>query len=630
MEFILKENPDNTLSEIVDSYDETEMNWVTEGKKWGEIFLPEGIEGKITREFSSDGNLIETYTFVNKRDRDYFPKTGEIGIAVPFPDNYTDAQICMKERCHAHIWCGGNEAYVMGLRMGGFSPNLGLVLTKGEIREYSIIRNPEKISNDRGTIILHPVLKPLKPKEKAVVAWNLFWFNDRDDFNKKILDEIGRPTVCLKRGIYFDGEETEFYVLTKNKKDCQKEFKVSCERKNILFTKTEKENCVEYAIKSENVCPGEKIFEIEYGESKTYAKILVLPKFETLVKKRCTFIARKQQYNAEGSNLNGAFLIYDNEENKLFYEKKFDHNGGRERVGMGVLIASWLQKHDDEAIESALQKYTEYIKRELFDENTGIVYNDVRRDNEWNRLYNYPWMAVFFMERYKLYGNKEDIGDMYKILMSYYDQNGEKFYAIGIPMTESIELLKKAEMNAEADRLLACYVKHGKNIIKNGLMFPAHEVKYEQSIVAPAVCYLFELYEITGEKEYLENGKKLLDVLILFNGHQPDFRLYENAIRHWDGYWFGKYQNYGDTFPHYWSALSGLAFYEYSKISGDEKFKDAAENSLRGILSCFHEDGSASAAYVYPYSVNNVRCGYEDPWANDQDWGMYFYLQKHN
>ena len=38
-------------------------------------------------------------------------------------------------------------------------------------------------------------------------------------------------------------------------------------------------------------------------------------------------------------------------------------------------------------------------------------------------------------------------------------------------------------------------------------------------------------------------------------------------------------------------------------------------------------DGSASCAYLYPYQVNGVRAEFYDPYANDQDWGLYFYLK---
>ena len=54
------------------------------------------------------------------------------------------------------------------------------------------------------------------------------------------------------------------------------------------------------------------------------------------------------------------------------------------------------------------------------------------------------------------------------------------------------------------------------------------------------------------------SARKQLDVLELFNGIEPSYHLREVAIRHWDGYWFGKRKLYGDTFPHYWSALTGL------------------------------------------------------------------------
>ena len=628
MEFVMKENEDGTLGSIVNSNDRTGMNWVTAGKKWGELFLPEGITGKIERRIDVNGSIIEKYILSNKRDREYFPQKGEIGIAVPFPDNYTAAEICMRERCHAHIRCGNSQTYIEGMRMGGLGSDLGLVLRKGQVECYSIERNMDKISNDRGTIILNPKIKPLKPDEETSIEWSIFWFDGQEEFAEKLIHQEGQLLISLERGVYFEGEEICFHIKADEKAWGEKELEVSLGKEKIPLEKSVNSGCVEYMVRIMDVSQGEKHFSICCGEYETSAAILVLPKIQKLARKRCEFIAEKQQYFQEGSPLDGAFLIYDNEDKRLVYEKVYDHNGGRERVGMGALIAVWLQSNENEKIKNALQKYTEYVYRELLNQNTGVVYNDIGRDNTWNRLYNYPWMAVFFMERYKLFREKTDIQNMYKIMMSYYEQNGIAFYAIGIPMLESVELLRAADRGEEAKLLLSRYEEHGQRIIKNSLCYPAHEVKYEQSIVAPAVSYLLQLYELTGKEKYLEEGKKQLAVLKLFNGHQPDFHMYENAIRHWDGYWFGKYKNYGDTFPHYWSALSGLVFGEYGKIAGDSEYDRMAENSLRGVLSAFHEDGSASCAYVYPYRVNQVKCVYEDPWANDQDWALYYYLKE--
>ena len=158
---------------------------------------------------------------------------------------------------------------------------------------------------------------------------------------------------------------------------------------------------------------------------------------------------------------------------------------------------------------------------------------------------------------------------------------------------------------------------------KIGTNYPPFEVKYEQSIVAPAADILLQVYEITGEEKYLEGGRKQVEVLALFNGEQPDYHLYEVAIRHWDGYWFGKRRMYGDTFPHYWSAQTGKVFRRYAKLTGDAGYAKRAEDSLRGVLSMIFPDGTATCAYVFPYMVNGQRCAYADLYANDQDWGLY-------
>lgn len=44
-------------------------------------------------------------------------------------------------------------------------------------------------------------------------------------------------------------------------------------------------------------------------------------------------------------------------------------------------------------------------------------------------------------------------------------------------------------MTKEYKKLLSDFVKTGDVFIKNGLNYPAHEVNYEQSIVAPAIRF---------------------------------------------------------------------------------------------------------------------------------------------
>lgn len=98
---------------------------------------------------------MEHYTFTNTSDHDVFAHAGSIAINTPFNDSHHEAETCLTRRCHTHIWCGGVSSWVMGLRMGGKTPHLWLVLTEGALDSYSIIRGTEGwniVSNNRGDV----------------------------------------------------------------------------------------------------------------------------------------------------------------------------------------------------------------------------------------------------------------------------------------------------------------------------------------------------------------------------------------------------------------------------------------------------------------------------------------------
>ena len=59
-------------------------------------------------------------------------------------------------------------------------------------------------------------------------------------------------------------------------------------------------------------------------------------------------------------------------------------------------------------------------------------------------------------------------------------------------------------------------------------------------------------------------------------------------------------------------------------ITGDKSYEHKAKASLRGCLNLFFIDGMASCAMVYPDTVNGKKAHYYDPWANDQDWALYY------
>ena len=77
---------------------------------------------------------------------------------------------------------------------------------------------------------------------------------------------------------------------------------------------------------------GEQSFEVCLKDKSLHALFYVSENLKLLSEKRCHFIARNQQYHGRAGVLCGAYLIYDNEEQRVYYDHKNDYNGGRGRI----------------------------------------------------------------------------------------------------------------------------------------------------------------------------------------------------------------------------------------------------------------------------------------------------------
>ncbi len=63
-----------------------------------------------------------------------------------------------------------------------------------------------------------------------------------------------------------------------------------------------------------------------------------------VIDRRVRFILEKQQFHETGAALDGAFLIYDNEDKCPVFDYLYnDLNACRERLVMGLLVAKYLQ-----------------------------------------------------------------------------------------------------------------------------------------------------------------------------------------------------------------------------------------------------------------------------------------------
>ena len=595
-QWILKEEQ-GALTRLSFADDSDGMNWISEGHPWGIVSAPEGIACRIERRMLPDDSLEESYTFTNIGAGTASCPEGSTAIELPLNDNYLAAEICLFQRCHVHVWCGGEVSWMMALKMGGKGPHLGLLLTEGALGSYSIRRSLTEshcLSNTRGVFLMHPESYNLAPGDSMTIRWRVFRHNGPEDFQRILKEELGPLFVTSEQWLPFIGEKVTW-------------------NGGIVDTSRS----------------GEVISEWNENGKHSRACWRVLLPAEELLKRRVRFITSRQQCLDASSPLYGAYLIYDNETCQLVYShENHDHNSARERIGMGALTAMYLQRKSDSEAEKSLTLYTDFLLREIYDESTHTVCNDVGYSLNWHRLYNYPWLAVFFVEMFRLRRDPLWIGRAADVMESYYRHDGSHFYAIGIPMTDIVELLEEAGLPGRADQMRDLFTEHAFRIAETGTRYPTSEVDYEQSIVAPAVNMLLMGYQLSGDEKLLAEAKEQIQLLSLFSGIQPDYHLNEVAIRHWDGYWFGKRRMLGDTFPHYWSSLSGIAFERFGRITGDASWIRRAERNLRGSLSLFFEDGRASCAMVYPRTVNGEEGHFYDPWANDQDWGLYYYFRR--
>lgn len=621
------------LAFVRDPLDEHSMNWVEGKRVFGEIkggslvactvygdsceavYKTKRLTVRVKRWFEG-GKYRERYEFKNEGEVDAFFGRGDVGIYATFNDDYQPASVSMTKRCNAHIWCGGEVGWVNAVKMGPYPRSLALVLTRGSLDTYGVERDLSQSSNDRGDFILYLTPFRLRPKRSEVVEWEMFFYPHGEFINT--LKSYDIPVVESDLYTVYLGEKIRFTVSKPNA-----EIYLNGER--IAATSDGEKTLVEYEPKER----GDYTFTVKACGKTTTARFFAQIPFRELVKKRVEFIIDRQQFRSKGDQLDGAYLIYDNEDGLLVYDEIFfDFNASRERLVMGLLVAKYVQYFpDDEKARDSLTRYYEFVSREFFDEESGAVFNAVGKNPTAKRLYNAPWMSVFTLEMYNVTGDGRFLDLMVKLLRVYYSIGGEKFYPNGLSLYETVEALKKAGRTAEADEIAGYYRKHVDNIVANGIAYPEHEVRYEQTIVTPAVNMIAQEYLITRDESLIGECAKHIDVLERFNGCQPSHMLNDLAIRHWDGYWFGKRMTYGDTFPHSASVHTSDAFLHYYWISGDEEYRKRAICGARNCLSLFGADGSAHTSFVYPLTCNGVRCEYYDPFANEQDGYLYFMIK---
>ncbi len=584
-------------------------------------YLVAGVAVDVTRTLE-DGVLRERY---DVRTTSAPLDVGRLAVYVPFRTDLVAGAAGLDTHAHAHVHAAGGRAWVRAGRMSGRGDHLGLALTEGAVAGYALdgagVLTGSAVRGDLALVVRDSMQSAGSPGSEPVVlgpgdvltlAWAVFRHTGPDDFHRRRRSLAGGADLVLP-----DGATTTVgaRLVVEAPVDVPAHVRPAGAEHWTPATTDDDGRIV-----LEADAPG--MMDVALGDPsapEAVATVGFLPDLDELVARRTAFIAARQQVDEPSSPLHGALLPYDNRAGGMVRSARADLNEGRERLGMGVLLAQAVAAGHD-TLRPALERYTAFVAGYLQDLD-GTVH-DSSTDRTFVRLYNYPWVARLWVERFALSGSTEHLDRFLRTVRAFYARGGADFYPIALPVLRGVEVVRRAgRADAEAE-LLDRFRRHGDALLAHGTSYPTSEVPYEQSIVAPAAAVLLELALVTGDAAYADGAREHVHLLEQFDGDQPDARTHGVPIRHWDGYWFGIDPIWGDTMPHHWAAQSAWV-QALAARAWDEPWRaHRARATSRATLLTFFPDGSASCAYSNPLSVDGVRGARWDPLANDQDWAL--------
>lgn len=572
-----------------------------------------GLRLDVTRRF--DDKWYERYVLRNVSDSTI--TIGSYAVTTPIRDLYGPAAKVLREHCHAHVWTGGAESWLVAVRMDGTPPALTLDLTEGELWSYSIAgRHQFTSSNVRGVISLHATDHARAPHafggqpeislssgQELCIGWEIGWY---DDIAAALSGH--RSTVDVSELAAPVGQSIA--IATAHGTD-------------------QRVDSDEHAVSH---------VDVEHSDGRR-SRVAVLhhTPLDELVRRRVGALLDRHRPVERTGTRAAAFVPYDTETGlRISHDLGWaDWSDARERVGMPQLLLEarargWCE--DVAAVDEALLAYKAFCLDH-------IVLPDHRiRDGSTNpnsaRLYNHPWFAQLFADLYATYTDPADLECAVGIIDSYYRNGGAKFLAIGIAEAagRTAALCDEVGRTEDASRVRAHLLEHASTVAALGSDLPAHEVAYEQSMTAPLLSILEGAWRIQPDPVTADAMRTVLPWLLAFAGRQPHVRLRNVPIRHWDGFWFGRSRLYGDTFPHYWSVLSARALLDWpDDVELPELSREQAGSIARDVLRAnlvdFTADGNASCAFLFPSAVDDSVGYFADPLANDQDMGLALVLR---
>ena len=588
----------------------------------------------VKRELSEDG-LYETVAIKNESEK--YIVLDELGLYSSFRDTYATGKNVLHCRMNQHICVRGDLCYIEAQRQSGVGKNLAMIALEGSFFSYQL--EEQNTSNHRGVVAL--VEKDVRIPAGGVHTLKrlITDYETREELEKKICHYTGYP--ILDYGL-MTVEKGETIRISVKEKGLLQSIKLDGE---ILACKGD---FYEYTPDETGVKEG----VIRYGDRIARITYRVTDCIGALMAKRVKFIVENQQITDPSDPLFGAFMPYDMEREKIFraeedahfyYHCVPDRNEARERMGMGAFVALYSRLSGDRQYLPALERYRDFLLKYIVDENYDVWDSYLRQESEKyyhegiilvprkldmrSRLHNYTFALPFFTEMYLL--TKEDVYARTSVglMKRYYELAFEGGFMPNLDtllpetlLLEHPEYKEDLEKIREGERALAY-----KTAAMAGNYFEG-EVAYEHGHPASSLKYLAEYYLSKKDGGVMGAIRDEACRTESFNGNQPHFNQNGIPIRHWDAFWFGKYELWGDTFPHWVSCLSACGYSDLYLITGKEEWKEKARKIFMANIALINKDGSAYNSYIFNERSHGRQAGRYDALSSDQDWIFYYYL----
>jgi hypothetical protein len=315
-----------------------------------------------------------------------------------------------------------------------------------------------------------------------------------------------------------------------------------------------------------------------------------------------------------------------------------DWSDAAERTAMAVLLAEarfrgLVDESRTAAVDEALDQFTIFVRERLITDDAWVRRGSTDVTSP-PRLYNTPWAVDFLVLDARRTGDVRQL-ELASLLLEASVRHGvSRHLSIGYPqaliaLDTAVRSLPGAhsELAGRVANLLEGLRGQALDLAVRGGDIPAHEVSYEQSIVAPFVSLLSLVHRRWPDDQLLNATERALGWLLAFGGRQRHARLRHIAIRHWDGYWFGLRRRWGDVFPHYWSALTAVALLDLPEELRATEHETTAQAILEANLASYDMNGRGCCAFLYPSCVDGVAAHGPDPLDNDQDWALVYALR---